>query len=145
MRLNPYLSFNGQCEAAFKLYERCFGGKIVTLLTYGNSPMAGQTPPDWRDKILHATLNVGESVLMGADVPPEHYEPAKGFGVMLGIDDPADAERIFHALAEGGTVQVPLEKTFWSVLFGMVIDRFEIPWEINCEQAPHAPDSPPGP
>src|ERR1051326_1122072 len=107
MRLNPYLSFNGQCEAAFKLYESCFGGKIVTLLTYGKSPMAGQKPPDWRDKILHATLNVGEIVLMGADVLPEHYEPAKGFDVMLGIDDPADAERIFHTLAEGGTARVP--------------------------------------
>jgi len=108
MRLNPHLAFGGQCEAAFKFYERCLGGKIVTMLTYGKSPMAEQVPPRWREKILHATLAVGDNVLMGGDPVPEQYEQPKGFTVLLGIDDPADAERIFHALAENGTVQMPL-------------------------------------
>lgn len=135
MRLNPHLSFGGQCEAAFQFYERCLGGKILTLLTYANSPMAEQVPPEWRGKILHATLTVGDSVLMGADVLPERFEQPKGFQVLLAIDDPVDAERIFQALAENGTVQMPLQKTFWAVRFGVLVDQFGVPWEINCEQA----------
>jgi len=138
MRLNPHLAFGGQCEAAFKFYERCLGGKIVTMLTYGKSPMAEQVPPRWREKILHATLAVGDNVLMGGDPVPEQYEQPKGFAVLLGIHDPVDAERIFHALAENGTVQMPLQKTFWSVRFGALVDQFGIPWSINCEQAPSA-------
>jgi PhnB protein len=136
MRLTPHLAFGGQCEAAFKFYERCFGGRIVTMLTYGKSPMAEQVPPGWREKILHATLAVGDNVLMGGDLVPEQYERPKGFAVLLGIDDPADAERIFHALAENGTVQMPLQHTFWAVRFGVLVDQFGIPWTINCEQAP---------
>src|SRR6266478_5815099 len=96
MQLNPYLNFNGQCEEAFKFYERCLGGKIVFTMTYGESPMADKVPADWRKKILHVRLMVGDEVLMGADAPPEHYEQPKGFSVTLSIDDPADAERIFH-------------------------------------------------
>ena len=136
MRLTPNLSFGGKCEAAFKFYERYFGGKIVFMLTYGKSPMAEQVPQRWREKILHATLTVGDNVLMGSDPVPERYERPKGFAVMLGIDDPADAERIFQALAENGTVQMPLQKTFWSVRFGVLVDQFGIPWAINCEQSP---------
>ena len=136
MRLTPNLAFGGQCGAAFKFYERCFGGKIVFMLTYGQSPMAEQVPPGWREKIFHATLTVGDNVLIGADPVPEHYEQLKGFAMQLCIDDPVDAERIFHALAENGTVQMPFQKTFWSVRFGVLADQFGIPWAINCEQAP---------
>ncbi len=135
MKLNPHLSFGGQCEAAFQFYEQALGGKILTMLTYGNSPMAEQVPPEWRGKILHATLTVGDNVLMGGDVRPEQYEKPKGFQVLLGIDDPVDAERIFQALAENGTVQMPLQKTFWAVRFGVLVDQFGVPWGINCEQA----------
>ena len=134
MRLNPMLTFNGQCEAAFKFYEQCLGGKIVTMLTYRNSPMAEQVSSEWLDKILHTTLNVDDTVLMGCDTPPEHFQEAKGISVVIGIADAADAERIFHALAEGGTVQMPIQQTFWAVRFGMLLDRFGIPWMINCEQ-----------
>lgn len=133
LKLNPHLTYNGQCEAAFQLYERCLGGKIVTMLTYGNSPMADQVPVEWRGKIVHATLTVGESVLYGADVPPEQYRSPSGIHMVLGLDDPAEAERIFQALSEGGSVQMPLQKTFWAVRFGTLVDRFGISWEINCE------------
>jgi PhnB protein len=135
MKLNPHLSFGGQCEAAFQFYERCFGGKILTMLTYGNSPMAEQVPPEWRGKIVHATLTVGDNVLMGADVLPEQYEKPKGFQVLLDINDPVDAERIFQALSENGTVQMPLQKTFWADLFGVFVDQYGVPWEINCTAA----------
>jgi len=135
MQLNPHLAFNGQCEAAFKFYQQCLGGTIQAMMTYGESPMADQVPSEWRDKIIHATLIVGETALTGGDVPPDSYELPRGFSVTIQINDPADAERIFGALSEGGTVTLPLEQTFWAARFGMVVDRFGIPWMVNCGQA----------
>ncbi|MFZ1119439.1 MAG: glyoxalase/bleomycin resistance/extradiol dioxygenase family protein [Candidatus Binataceae bacterium] len=135
MQLNPYLFFNGQCEAAFKFYEKVLGGKIEAMLPHEGTPAAEHVPPEWRKKILHARLVVGDKVLMGSDAPPGRPEEMKGFSVTLGIDDPKEAERIFHALAENGTVRMPIEKTFWAVRFGMLVDQFGTPWMINCEQA----------
>ncbi|HEY1299433.1 MAG TPA: VOC family protein [Stellaceae bacterium] len=134
MQLNPYLAFNGECEAAFKFYERCVGGKIVMMLKNGESPMADQTPPDRRDQIMHARLVAGDAVLMGSDAPPGHYEKAKGIMVTLGVEDPAEAERIFAALSEQGSVQMAIQETFWASRFGMLTDRFGIPWMVNCEK-----------
>jgi PhnB protein len=133
MKLYPYLSFNDECEAAFKFYEQCLGGKIEMMTTFGDSPMAAQTPPDKLDKIMHVTLTVGDMVLMGSDAPPDSFEKPQGFSVSLVFDDPAEAERIFNALAENGTVQMPIQATFWSPKFGMLIDRFGTPWMINCD------------
>ncbi len=131
MRLNPYLTFNGQCEAAFNFYEKCLGGKIVMMMTHGDSPMAEQTPPNWRKKIYHATFTLGEHVLQGADAPPESYQKPQGFSVMLNVGGAAEAERIFNALAENGTVQLPLQETFWALRFGVLVDQFGTPWIIN--------------
>lgn len=132
MRFRPQVTFNGECEAAFKLYERCFGGTIA-LLRYGDSPMAQQTDPALHDKILHATLTVDDSpVLSGADVSGDAYRKPTGFDVLVNLEDVAQAERIFSVLADGGTVQLPLQQTFWAVRFGMVVDRFGTPWKINC-------------
>lgn len=133
MQLNPYLTFNGQCEAAFKFYEECLGGKIAMMMRYAESPMAEQTAPESRNKILHVRLDVGDEVLMGSDAPPDRYQEAKGIQVSLSVDKPAEAERIFNALAEKGSVQMPIQKTFWAERFGMVVDRFGTPWMINCE------------
>ena len=135
MQLNPMLNFNGQCEAAFKFYEQCLGGKIQTMMTWGESPMADQVPSEWRDRIIHATLIVGDSALMGGDAPPDRYEEPRGFSVAIQIDDPAEAERIFHALSESGTVTMPLQQTFWATRFGMLVDKLGIPWMVNCGQA----------
>ena len=134
MQLNPYLFFNGQCEAAFKFYEQCLGGKIVAMFSHAGTPAEEQVPANWRDKIMHARMLVGDEALMGSDAPPEHYEQTKGFSVSLSIDDPAQAERVFKALAEKGTVKMPFQRTFWAVGFGMLVDRFGIPWMINCEK-----------
>jgi PhnB protein len=133
MQVNTYLFFNGQCEAAFKFYERCFGGKIEAMLTHAGSPAEAQTPPEWRDKIMHARLMVDGQALMGSDAPPGHFEKPQGFSVSLGITDPAEAERIFQTLAENGNVRMPLQKTFWAQKFGMLVDQFGIPWMVNCE------------
>jgi PhnB protein len=135
MQLNPHLTFNGQCEEAFKFYQQCLGGNIQTMMTYGDSPMADQVPSEWRDKIIHATLIVGETALMGGDAPRDRYEEPRGFSVTIQINDPAEAERIFRALSENGTVTLQLQQTFWAARFGMVVDRFGIPWMVNCGQA----------
>ena len=135
MQLNPYLSFNGQCEGAFKFYEKVLGGKIEAMMPYEGSPMAQQAPRERLSKIMHARLRIGDETLMGSDSPPDRYEPMQGFSVTLGTDDPHEAERVFHALSENGTVQMPIQKTFWAVRFGMLVDQFGTPWMINCEQA----------
>ncbi len=133
--VQPYLLFDGQCEAAFKFYEQCLGGKIEAMITNGNSPMADRVPAERHDKILHARLVVGDQVLMGSDGSPEHYEKPQGFSVSLSIGAPAEAERIFNTLAEKGAVRMPIQETFWAVRFGMLVDQFGIPWMINCEKA----------
>jgi PhnB protein len=132
MRLNPYLTFNGQCEAAFKFYEKCLPGKVVMMMTYGDSPLSRQAPPEWRQKIIHATFAFGEYILQGADSLPESYCKPQGFSVMLNLDAAAEADRIFNALAEQGTVQIPLQESFWASRFGMLTDQFGTPWTINC-------------
>jgi PhnB protein len=132
MRLNPYLSFNGECEAAFRFYEMTLGGRILMMMTYADSPMAGQVPDGWRGKIFHTTLALGDLTLQGADVFPETYQKPQGISVALDLESTSDAERIFHALAEGGTVQVPLQETFWAARFAVLVDRFGTPWIINC-------------
>jgi PhnB protein len=133
MQVNPYLSFNGECESAFRFYERCLGGELGAVFRYAGSPMAAEVPGDWSEKIMHASLTVGNQVLMGGDVAPDRYEAPKGFSLSIHITSTADAERIFHDLAEGGKVVMPLDKTFWAARFGMLVDRFGIPWLINCE------------
>ena len=133
MQMSPYLSFDGNCEAAFKLYEQHLGGQPGEIFRYGGSPMADQAPPGWSDKIMHGSITIGGQVLMGADIAPDQYEAPKGFTLSLHMKSTADAERIFRALATDGTEVMPLEKTFWAERFGMVVDRFGIPWSINCE------------
>ena len=136
MKLSPHLSFNGQCQEAMEFYQRCLGGKIQSMLTYGNAPLSDRVPPQWRGKILHATLAIGQSILYAADTPPGQYQPPSGFHVTIGVQDAAEAERVFRALSKGGAVRMPLQKTFWSIRFGVVVDRFGISWEVNTQQAP---------
>jgi PhnB protein len=132
MQLIPNLVFNGQCEEAFKFYEKVLGGKIVAMLTPETAPTDEFKVDAWRNKVLHACLAVGDELLMGGDAPTEWYEQPKGTSVTIQIGDPAEAERIFRELAENGTVRMPLEETFWAIRFGMVVDRFGTPWIINC-------------
>ncbi len=132
MRWNPHLSFNGQCETAFKFYEKCLGGTIVMMMSYGDSPMAERTPPDWRDKILHASFALGDQILTGGDTPPASYQKPQGFSILLNVAAAEEADRVFQMLAEKGEVQMPLAETFWALRFGMLVDQFGIPWMINC-------------
>jgi PhnB protein len=133
MQMNPYLSFKGDCEAAFKFYEQHLGGQPGPIFRYSGTPMADQVPADWADKIMHSSVTVGGQVLMGGDVAPGQYEAPKGFSLSLSLKSTTEAERLFQHLATGGKVVMPLEKTFWAARFGMVVDPFGIPWMINCE------------
>ena len=134
MKLSPYLSFNEQCEAAFKFYEQVLGGKITFSMTWGEMPEANQFPVEAHKLIMHTTLSIGDEVLMGADAPPGSYKKPQGVCVSLHLKDVAEAERVFNALSENGTVQMPFQKTFWSPGFGMCVDQFAIPWMVNCDQ-----------
>ena len=134
MELSTYLFFDGRCGEAFKFYEKCLGGKVESM-TYAGSPAESDIPADWRDKIIHARLTVGENqVLMGSDPPPAHYQKSQGFSVSVSVKDVAEGERIFNCLSEGGTLTMPYQKTFWAAGFGMCVDKFGIAWMVNCEQ-----------
>ena len=133
MRINPHLCFGGQCKAAFLNYQKLFGGTL-NLLTYGESPMAPDVDPQWHDRILHATLQFDDVELVGADLLAHDYRKPQGFFVLLTVEDIDKAERIFSSLAVGGEIQLPFQKTFWSAGFGVLVDQFGVPWEINSAQ-----------
>jgi PhnB protein len=133
MSVSIHLTFAGQCEAAFRFYQRCFEGTFetsVALTRYRDTP--APAPDDWRDKIVHGHLMIAGTMLAGADVQPSEYTPPKGFSVLLDVAGIATAERIFAALAERGTIAMPIQQTFWAPRFGVLVDQFGIPWEINC-------------
>ena len=136
MKLNIHLAFGGQCEAAFQFYEQCLDGKIITMLTYGDSPMSEQVPTEWREKIVHATLRVGDSVLVGADVLPRSSMLNRRVSMYCWVRmTPRRQNEFFRGYRKTGTVHMPLQKTFWVVRFGVLVDRFGISREVNCEQA----------
>jgi len=132
MQMNAYLSFRGQCEEAFTFYAECLGGKVGEIFRYAGTPLAEQVPTNWQNKVMHSSLAVGDQVVMGGDVAPERYEKPKGFSLSLHLDSTTQAERIFRLLAKDGTIVMPLEKTFWAAGFGMLVDRFGVPWLINA-------------
>lgn len=133
MKLNTHLTFNGNCREAFGFYEKCLGGKIMFSMTVGDSPMA-QSSPESQNAIMHISLRLGDDILTGADAFMGGYTKPQGFGVLFSVDQPADAERIFKELAEGGTIRMPIQETFWAHRFGECVDRFGIPWMINCSK-----------
>ncbi len=132
MELNAYLHFNGNCDEAFKFYEQALGGKIEMRSTFGESPMAGQMPA-MKDKIVHARIRIGDQVLMGSDSPPERFSPPQGFSMSLGTKTPEEAEKVFAALSAGGQVHMPMAESFFAKRFGMLVDKFGVPWMIVCQ------------
>lgn len=134
MKLNPYLNFPGTCEEAMSTYAKVLGGEIVAMLAYGEMPGDHPIPDDMRKKIAHARLIIGDQVLMASDAGPERFKPMQGASVTLNIPEPAEADRVFKALVDGGTPVIPLEETFWAHRFGVLVDRFGTHWMINCEK-----------
>jgi PhnB protein len=131
-KISPHLTFNGECEAAFRRYQEVLGGELY-VLSYGQTPMGAGVSVTMRDKVVHATLSIGALTLAGADLRPEEYERPRGFYVLVTAAGPAEARRIFDGLAEGGDVRMPLQEAFWTPAFGVLVDRFGIPWEVSAE------------
>lgn len=136
MNLNPYLNFNDQCEAAFTFYAKVLGGKIDGIMRNGESPMANDIPKERHNAVLHAQLSIGTQIIMGADMPPECLKQISGGGsgsiaLTLNYDTLEEGQRVFNALAEGGTINMPFGPTFWAKGFGAVTDKFGTPWLVN--------------
>jgi PhnB protein len=132
MQVNPYLYYNGNCEAALKFYGKVLGAKIEMMMTHESAPESMPIPPEWKKKIMHARLSIDGEVIMASDAPPGRFHQPQGFSVSLQVEDPADAERKFKALSEGGSVNMPFAATFFAKGFGMCVDRFGIPWMVMC-------------
>jgi PhnB protein len=132
MKINPYLFYDSNCEAALKFYEKVLGAKIEMLMRNEDAPESMPAPPERKKQIMHARISIDGEVLMASDAPPDHFHKPQGFAVSLTVADPAEAERKFKALSEGGNVGMPFGKTFFSKGFGMCIDQFGIPWMVNC-------------
>jgi PhnB protein len=134
MKLNPYLTFHGNAREAFELYAKILRGKIVMMLTNGETPMRDQCSPGGLDRIAHTRLVIGDQVLMASDSPEGMKCETQGMMVSLNVDTPAEAERIYNELSAGGKVTMALAETFWSQAFAMFTDKFGIPWMVNCEK-----------
>jgi len=137
MHLATYVGFNGQCAEALRYYEKHLGGTITAMFTFADMPGGEEMPPEARGGIMHARLELGGTTLMGSDTPPgmDRADPS-GFHVSVHPTSVDEADRVFAALSDGGSVEMPIQETFWAARFGMVVDRFGIPWMVNCEK-PH--------
>lgn len=136
MHTNVYLHFGGDCADALKFYEKVMGAKTGMVMPFSAAPPGGTPlPADWKNKIMHANVTVGDNLLQVTDAPPGMYAKPQGFRVTLNVDSTADADRIFKALAEGGSVQMDISETFFAHRFGMVTDKFGIPWIVIHNKA----------
>lgn len=134
MMITPYLTFNGDCEAAMTRYQQVLGGEIVAMLRFEGSPTCDTLPADFKSKIMHACLVIGDQMVMASDAPPPMYRAPQGLSVSLQFDDAEEGRRVFDALAEGGTVTMAYQETFWATGFGMLTDRYGTPWMVNCSR-----------
>lgn len=134
MELNTYLHFNGNCGEALKFYEQNLGGQIVMRQTFGDSPAGAQTPPAMKDKIIHARIKIGDTILMASDTPPERFSKPQGFSLSLSAKTPDEADKIFAALSVGGQVHMPIAESFFAHRFGMLVDKFGVPWMVICQK-----------
>ncbi len=132
MRLDIYLNYPGHCEEAFRFYEQHLGGKITGVSRHGEQPGGSDLPAEWKGKILHARIEIGNTVLMGADIPSA--EPMRSAYLTLTVDSAEEAERLYALLSDGGQVFMKMEETFFASRFGMLRDRFGTSWMILCER-----------
>ena len=132
MKLNTYVNFAGKCAEAFRFYEKHLGGRIGMMMTHGEAPDQRQVRPDLKDAVLHARISIGDTELMGADIP--NAQPMRSAYLSLSVESDGEAERIFSALSDGGEVFMPIQKTFFATRFGQLRDRFGINWMIIHER-----------
>jgi PhnB protein len=134
MRLLTYLNYGGNCAQAFRFYEQHLGGKIMTMKTYGQQPQPNDVAPEWKDAILHARMEIGETELLASDVQPERFQPMRSVYLSLSVDSTEAAERIYALLTDGGQIFMPMQETFFAFRFGMLRDKFGTSWMIIHER-----------
>lgn len=137
--IQPYLFFGGRCDEAIAFYKTALGAKVDILMRYKESPdptPPGMLAPGWEEKVMHATLRIGGAIVMASDGCSSEDGKSSGFKLALNVPTAAEATRAFAGLSNGGTVELPLTKTFWSPLFGMLTDRFGIAWMVSVPGAP---------
>jgi PhnB protein len=132
MQMNVHLNFQGNCAEAFDFYKTVFGAQKSFTMKYSEAPAPGApVPPDWKDKIMHTSIPLGDGLLMGCDAPLGRSTPIGGFQISVLSKDEAEVKRIYEALQAGGIVQMPMAPTFWSPLFGMCTDKFGVAWMVG--------------
>ena len=132
MKIQAYLSFNGRCEEALEFYKTSLGAEVTGLMRWKDHPDHGmKTPPGYEEKIMNAAFRIGDTEIMADDGMGEKLAEFKGMTLAIEVVDDAEAQRVFAALGDGGTVSMPLMKTFWTSSFGMLTDRFSVPWMVN--------------
>jgi PhnB protein len=131
MKLDIYVNYGGNCEQAFRFYEQHLGGKITTMMTHGQQPDQANVPADWRAAILHARIEIGYTVLMGADIPGA--EPMRSAYLTLTVDSAEEAERVYDLLSDGGQIFMKMEETFFASRFAILRDRFGTSWMLLHE------------
>jgi len=134
MKILTYLNYGGNCREAFQFYEKHLGGKIIMMVTQDQQPNADKVPADWKKAILHARIEIGETVLLAADVSPDRFQPMRSAYLSLMADSVEQAERYYGLLSEGGRTFMPMEETFFARRFAMFRDRFGTSWMILCER-----------
>jgi PhnB protein len=134
MELYTYLNYGGNCEQAFRFYEQHLGGRITMMMRHSQMPDPSQVRPEWANAILHARIEIGDTVLLGADVPPDRFKPMRSAYLSLLLDSAAEVERIYALLADGGEIFMPIQETFFATRFAQLRDRFGTSWMLLHER-----------
>jgi PhnB protein len=135
MKVYTYLNYGGNCRQAFEFYAEHLGARITMLSTHAEQPNASGVPPEWKDAVLHARLEIGGTTILGADVPPDRFQPMRSAYLSLLVDSVAEAERTYALLSDGGQIFMPMEETFFAHRFAMLRDRFGTSWMLLHERA----------
>jgi PhnB protein len=134
MEINAYLTFPGTCAEALAFYKTTIGAEVVSTMNFRGAPGFDKLPPNWLDKIMHATFTVGSTTLMASDAMPDQpHDGVKGMSLSINSNDLGEAERVFKALSAGGKVTMPFQEAFWGARFGMLTDKFGVAWMVNCD------------
>jgi PhnB protein len=140
MKVSPYLNYGGNCEEAFRFYEKHIGAKVTFKMTHEQAPAPGNVPDDWKKKILYAHMLIGESEIMGSDVPSDRFQPMRSVYLSLSVTSNEEAERIHALFSQGGEVFMPMQETFFAHRFSMLRDKFGTSWMI-IHQRPAPPSA----
>lgn len=139
MKMHTYLNYGGNCAEAFRFYEKHLGGKITMMVTHGEQPGLNSVPPELKNTILHARIDLGDAMLMGSDMPPGRYQPMRSAYLSLNVESNDEAERIHGVLADGGEIFMPMQETFFAHRFSMLRDKFGTSWMILHERPASQP------